>query len=287
MAADIQPPSSRRAVLIASVGGMAALIANALGRPLPAHAADDDPMVVGGEYTSETVTKITTTGETAIQGVAVGSTGVQGDSTGGSGVFGSTETGFGVQGFSLAPPLAVSSGLKIDRLVAGEFDLGVLDTIEDRVGVHGHSSSGTGVFATSDSVSEPALVARSDAGHIGVAGIGSVGVLGATNDPTGVGAYALAANAAGLGLLVFGKASFGRSGRASVLKNRTYVDVSLISKGGLSGSPLCFANLMSSRSGTWVRTVRPNYPVSGKMRIYLNKVASTTLSSTVAWIVMG
>ena len=55
--------------------------------------------------------------------------------------------------------------------------------------------------------------------------------------------------------------------------------------GGLSGTPLCFANLRSYRSGVAVAAVRPNYPTAGKMRIYLTK--TVWRSTSVAWIVMG
>ncbi len=68
------------------------------------------------------------------------------------------------------------------------------------------------------------------------------------------------------------------------MKNATYVDVTV--PGGLSGSPLAFANLVSYRTGVYVAAVTPN-ATTGKVRIRLNKVASTTSSTTVAWIVMG
>jgi hypothetical protein len=42
-----------------------------------------------------------------------------------------------------------------------------------------------------------------------------------------------------------------------------------------------------SAPGVYVAAVRPNYPVTGKARIYLNKVASTTASTAVGWLVVG
>lgn len=42
MSIDTTMPRSRRAVLAAAVGGLAALAAQALGRPLPARAANGD-----------------------------------------------------------------------------------------------------------------------------------------------------------------------------------------------------------------------------------------------------
>ena len=76
-----------------------------------------------------------------------------------------------------------------------------------------------------------------------------------------------------------------RSGRATVLSGRSYADVDLRSKGGLAGTPLCFANVMSYRPGLFVTMVRPNYPIAGKARIYLNRLASA--NTYVAWFILG
>ena len=59
-------------------------------------------------------------------------------------------------------------------------------------------------------------------------------------------------------LRVTGKARLTRSGRATVSAGRSSVDIDLRTKGGLTGTPLCFANLMSYRPGVFVTTVRPN-----------------------------
>lgn len=82
-----------------------------------------------------------------------------------------------------------------------------------------------------------------------------------------------------------GHVTMSRSGRATALAGRSYVDIDLRSKGGLAGRPLCFANVMSYRPGLFVTMVRPNYPTAGKARIYLNKVA--TQATYVAWFVLG
>ena len=88
------------------------------------------------------------------------------------------------------------------------------------------------------------------------------------------------------GLHVTGKAKFpDRSGRATIAAGRAYVDVDLVSKSGLQGTPLCFANLMSNRTGVYVRAVRPNYPSANKLRIYLNK--AVTSSTHVSWFVLN
>jgi hypothetical protein len=83
----------------------------------------------------------------------------------------------------------------------------------------------------------------------------------------------------GKALHVEGKAHFSRSGKATVTAGHLSVTVSV--PGGLSGAPLCFANLRSYRAGIAVAAVRPNYPSAGKMRIYLTKSVAT--STSVAW----
>jgi len=95
----------------------------------------------------------------------------------------------------------------------------------------------------------------------------------------GIGVYATATT--GTALQVSGKASFSRSGRATIASGHSYVDVTVA--GGLAGTPLCFANLQTFRSGISVAAVRPNYPSAGKLRIYLSK--AVTASTYVAWIV--
>ena len=63
------------------------------------------------------------------------------------------------------------------------------------------------------------------------------------------------------------------------------VDIDLRQKRGLSGTPCCFANLMSYRPGVFVTAVRPNYPVVGKARIYLNRTVSA--NTYVAWLIVN
>ena len=86
-----------------------------------------------------------------------------------------------------------------------------------------------------------------------------------------------------------GKAKFNRSGRVTVLAGRSSVDIDFRPRDlpfhGLEGTPLCFANLMSYRPGVFVTTVRPNYPIAGKMRIYLNRAVSS--NAFVAWVVLN
>ena len=143
----------------------------------------------------------------------------------------------------------VSSGFSTG--VYGEGDAGVWGF--GGWGVFGASdATGTGVYGFSGG-SVPAAPA-----HTGVFGYSD----------SGVGVYAKATS--GLALLVSGKARFTRAGRARIAAGRRYVDVTV--SGGLAGSPVCLANLLTYRAGFYVAAVRPNYPSTGKMRIYLNKV---------------
>jgi hypothetical protein len=114
---------------------------------------------------------------------------------------------------------------------------------------------------------------------------GTAGVVGVAGNEVGVGVLA-GSPVDGTALRVSWKARLvTRSGRATVAAGKSSVDIDLRSKGGLSGTPLCFANLMSYRPGVFVTTIRPNYPVRGKARIYLNR--SVSANTFVAWFVLN
>jgi hypothetical protein len=143
MASDSIASSSRRSLLAAGLGGLIALVAQALGRAGPVRAADDEPVLVGGEYISTSVTKITnsanaedviagyTTAGTAVYGQSTDYVGVAGRSfSAGAGVFGSSHFATGVHGVS-------------------DLYHGVHGASPSGRGVHGFSSSGTGVWAES------------------------------------------------------------------------------------------------------------------------------------------
>jgi hypothetical protein len=123
------------------------------------------------------------------------------------------------------------------------------------------------------------VVGVTEGGH----GSLSAGVLGSAS---GSGVGVTAAHPNGFGLDVIGKMRVrDRSGRATVAAGRRSVDIDLRQKGGLGGTPFCFAVLMSYRAGVFVTTARPNYPIAGKMRIYLNR--AVTADTFVAWFVLN
>ena len=134
-------------------------------------------------------------------------------------------------------------------------------------------------------------------------GANASGVFGYATDAAGFGVYGKNGNrgvaalgtydaalwastlgwAAPFALKVEGKAKFSRSGRATVLKGRSYVDITVA--GGLASNSMVHATLQTYRAGVAIAAVRKNYPAAGKARIYLTRVASTSSSTYVGWFV--
>jgi len=256
---------SRRALLLGALGGVTAAVAGALGRPAPAFAASSMMLDTTNTGTAQTgVTSPQTTGSSAV--LAAYSTAStariysvygQASSPNGYGLY-AYNTGGGVGAYGRAEPNGVG--------VVGSCGAGEAVAFAG-IGVAGHTTraGGYGVYG----------LAQAD-GANGVTGIATktgVGVL-AQGQPTGT------------ALRVEGKARFTRSGKASLAANKTSVDLDLGSLGGISSASLCFANLAIYKSGVWVTAVRPNWPTAGKMRIYINKVASTTSSTAISWLVL-
>ena len=155
------------------------------------------------------------------------------------------------------------------RLTVVSPERAAVTAISDRLAVEGISDTGTALYGASD----------------GASGWSTSGVHG---HATRIGGHAVSAThaAEGVALFAHGKVKFEtRSGRATVTAGRSVVDIDLRAKGGLSGTPLIFANLLDHRPGVYVAAVRPNYPVLGKARIHLSR--AVTASTHVAWLVLG
>ena len=183
---------------------------------------------------------------------------------------------------TLAKPLEAAAG-NGDPLIIGAQNTGGPTFLEGNVDTTLTVSSAT-------IMGVEGRVMGGTSGGTGVRGLtyadNGMGVVGQAMRAGATGVWATNASPNGTGLYVRGKVRhFTRSGRATVAAGRSSVDINLSTRGGLSGTPLCFANLMTYRPGVFVTTVRPNYPVVGKLRIYLNRAVSG--NTFVAWSVLN
>jgi hypothetical protein len=270
MAIDATALRSRRAVLGAALGAAAASAAQAVGRPAAVRAGVDGDVVLGGENTSSSTTKIWNTSDNWVPVLWAQNTsgnGLIGSTSLGDGVVGSTNDtdGSGVRGAAFA-----GSG------VSGETSVGA--------GVRGTSNfHGCGVYGRSGIDEFDAYPARpANTGVFGYSAIDTTAVGVRGESPAGSGVQAVSAT--GDALRVSGKARFNRAGRASVAAKRSYVDV--VVPGGLASNSIVSATIQRHRPGVAVAGVRLNYPSSGKIRIHLTKVASASSSTPVAWFVV-
>jgi hypothetical protein len=257
MALDPTTRPSRRTLLAGALGGLAGLVATALGRVAPADAANGQAVTVGNSFQGTSPTAIT---NSAGDGIIAGNTW-----TAGSGLFAhATATSgptYGVFGRSNS---ASGTG------VAG-VNYGASGTTR---GVYGQASSSSGYGVDGYAPAGTGVRGKSDTG---------VGIRGEAT--SGVAVRAFAPSPSATALWVSGRTVFSRSARVSIPANKSYVDI--LPAGGLASGANILALLQASRPGVWVRAVRINYPSSGNARIYLNKVASTTLTTPVAFFVIG
>jgi hypothetical protein len=242
-------------------------------------------MVVGLGTTGTQVTAITnnTNNNPVFYAQSRLGTGLAGGSASGNGVLGVSESANGVEGRS--------------------------DTAR---GVYGYSNSGPGVYAysganhavwgyTEAQVGSAAAVAalRGQAntdqtygafaenlivGTKGSLGGPRAGVAGQAPDALGFVGVAATAGDAGTALRVTGRAQFSRSGNASVPAGRSFVIVNVA--GELTSGSLVLATPMFNRSGVYVQSAVPN-PATGQIRINLNKVASSSSATPIAWFVIN
>jgi hypothetical protein len=247
---------------------------------------------VRGQTTSGVAVKADTTSGTAVLAASTSGNGIRGRA-GLDGVIGESPGGrSGVVGYSgtgSAPAGPAKSGVygeaTQDSAARGVFGLSLAGQ-----GVRGEATTGQGVqgIATTgqavrgDTTGGTAVHGQATSGRAvrGVATTGE-GVRGEAS--TGIGVKAVATTGAALD--VSGRAVFSRSGRVSVPANAAYVDVTV--PGGLSSSANVLATLQYKRGSVHVLAARPNYPSSGKVRIYLSDVASTTATTPLAWFVLG
>jgi hypothetical protein len=178
---------------------------------------------------------------------------------------GSTDSGSGVEGSSASP---LGRGM-IGRAV--NYGVGVMGVSEMPGFPTTATPTKTGVYGR----------ATQDAQARGVHGYSTDGrgVFGQATSGTGVYASATTGNA----LRVDGRASFSRSGKLTIAAN----NVSAVKTGlTLTSSSLVIAVLQQNRTGVFVRAAVPNV-AAGSFTVYLNKVASTTVGTTVAWFIVN
>jgi hypothetical protein len=174
MTLDTTQPRSRRALLAASIGALAASVAHALGRPAPARADDPDDVTLNAIKTTIGTTgiEIVANSSTVFQATTLNGIAVHGHATSGTGVYGDSNSSWGVYGASISGPA-----------VTGEGTSGP--------GVTGSSFSVEGIVGTSEATSEPAILGQSHGGSTGVQGhSGANGSEPAPPANTGVYGYA-------------------------------------------------------------------------------------------------
>jgi hypothetical protein len=271
--------TTRRTLLGAGLGALGALIANALGRAEPARANDGDAVFAGSAVTSFRTTSIASLGaDPTFAATSQTGTGIRGQSTDAKGVLGTSESGNGVEGRSNTAK-------------------GVYGYSNGGPGVYGYSGSGDGVWGyaggpggqgirgqandlTATGVRGEHLITET-VGILGAPNFGVAGGAGATTDSVGVLA---SASPPATALAVVGTARFSQSGKALVAPRTRSVDV--IVPGGVRATSLVLATLMLDRPGAYIQSAVPN-PATGRVRINLNKVASSRFSTPIAWFLIN
>ena len=300
------PPAShttRRTLLGAGLGALVAAVAGALGRPQAAQAANGEALILAGANTSSSITTVLSTepanpafsvvnlspAGTAVHGGSTNGPSLLGISSGnGNGVDGSSKGGNGVKGVS-------DSGIGVQG--RSNTEKGVYGYSNTGPAVYGYSGAGHALWGYADGQNAFGLFGQGKQ-ESGIGAVGqnlvsqTIGLLGAPKygvegrAPNAIGFVGVRASApeAATALSVDGKAAFSRSGKASVPAGRSFVLVNV--PGELTTASLVLATPMLNRAGVYVQSAVPN-PTTGQIRINLNKVASASSSTPIAWIVFG
>ncbi len=278
--ASTQGHVDRRALLAGAAAAVAGVAAGAVARPLPARAADGDPVLIGQSNSGTGVTSLTTSGDTGLLGVSRSATGV--------GVLGAagSETGrtAGIRGEAYSPDGMGVFGIAHVQTGTAYGVFGQSDAD------HGHGLQGLATATTGQTFG---LAAQSDStegtGVLGIAFASSgrtVGVSGQCVSPDGIGVLALnGSGPGGTALEVRGKAAFSRSGMVAI----SYPDRSATVTGvPLDGHSLVFATLQNSL-GVAVESATPD-PATASFQITLSKAPGskkTPKTAFVAWFVLN
>jgi hypothetical protein len=262
---------TRRAVLAALGGGLAALVAQAIGRPLPARAVDGDVVNVGAAESGATETSITVAATaTAFRGQSAEGYGLKGVSSAASSA---EATNTGVYGLAGA-----GTNAQDDTRQTGVYGFAEGNDLAG-IGVWGDSAQAIGVVGTGG---DTGVIGQGYWGVVGSGGEaeGSTGVVASGNTgvwaSTGTGAAGPILNTAvsadaewpNNAAVFTGRTVFSRAGKVVVPAGTSYVYKAM----PLRGNSLIFAVVLSNRSGLWVQRaiLYPSATAPTGFRIYLN-----------------
>jgi hypothetical protein len=200
---------SRRALLGASLGAIAATVAGMASRAMPTRAADGDPVRVGLQHEGILETSITVPDGTAIAGI----------STNGRGLYGQSSSDVGVHGISNS-------------------NVGVFGSSTSGIGVYGRSNAGSAVKGQAFSDGATSIYAVKANGGPPILGeitdtSSTWGAVNGTTYGTGSGVVGSALNgrgtsgrAFGKGDGIYGQSDLGRGGRFKGKKAQIRLDPS-------------------------------------------------------------
>lgn len=234
MTIDATLPQTRRALLAGAIGGLAALTAQLLGRPLPAQGANLDHVRMGtnNTETARTLIRNTNSGKTVLWADATG---------GGTGVYASTDSGIGVSGYS-TDGSGVQGHARSRTGVYGFTGTGAAPSGPSRTGVYGRcdtangigaygrAADGVGVLGVLGPAPSGAWLSRTAAGVHGYSGEG-IGVYGYSDSFRAVNAWCPdgiaveATSQRGTALVVEGRVTFTTAGLATLQAGTDHVRV--------------------------------------------------------------
>lgn len=304
-------PRSRRALLAAAGGGLAAIVAQALGRPASVRALDPNDVVLGAYNSTRSRTMIEnlSTGTTAaaiairgktngaggsavgVEGLAGDAIGVQGKSTSWVGVNGESGSYIGVSGYGEFAGVVGQStnGMAFYGTTPAVGTAAVVgNAVWDNTGVQGFSGhtqtaptppAETGVYGSCNlSATARGVSGRSTIGRA-VYGSSDSGTAGYFTATSGRGVYA--SSGSGTALDVSGVAKFSRSGKLTIPAGSSSATKTGVALGSAS---LVLAVLQQNRTGIWVRAVVPD-AAGDQFTVRLNDVVGA--DTIVAWFVVN
>jgi hypothetical protein len=268
--------NSRRAVLIGALSGLGAWAAGAVSGVARVRAADNEPMLVGGEYTSSSVTSLTnsTTTDTVFKASSTTSEGatIQAESSIGTGVFANCGNG-----------VAVWGNTNGQEAIRGRSDS---DTTAAIVGVSGTNTL-TGVQGVSGTA-EPAVRAKTGVHGYAAQDNTSRGVIGESPAGQGLRGETLTGSAVfatadtGYAFRGSGRLRFDRvSGSVGIPAGSMSVTVSPGVNVGSSSFVLLTPKVNIGKRSLWFTTNSS----ANTFRIRMS--ASRTTRTPVAWLLVG